>query len=237
MDRLADDEIVEIFKFVKSIADFPYFKYLLVFDTEIVGKALDNIQSENGFKYIDKIVQVPFSVPEIDKDDLINIFLDKFTNIVDEQWDELQKNREFTGFIFEGLPNYVKSIRDINRLINSFSFTYSILYHDVNILDLLVIETLRVFEPGIYRLLCENRIRICGDAIPESNLSPSTLEGYKQLGKDIENKAHNKDAAQFLIGAIFPAIRHFVKGQFYAFSQYDEKTYVSKRKIACNEFL
>ena len=64
IDRLSDEEIREIFKLVKVVGDFPNTMYLLAFDPSIVQKALEETQRGAGAQYLEKIVQLPFQVPQ-----------------------------------------------------------------------------------------------------------------------------------------------------------------------------
>ena len=67
IDRLAPSEIRELFKVIKALADFPNVTYLLAFDRSIVSEALRSSLGVDGEAYIEKIVQVPFSLPAIDR--------------------------------------------------------------------------------------------------------------------------------------------------------------------------
>lgn len=63
IDRLSKGEIKELFRLIKSIADFPNMDYLLVFDKDVVTKALKGFQSTSGEEYLSKIVQVALDLP------------------------------------------------------------------------------------------------------------------------------------------------------------------------------
>jgi predicted KAP-like P-loop ATPase len=64
VDRLSAEEIRDIFRLVKATADFPNTRYLLAFDFDTVTNALYDVQKTDGAKYLEKIVQLPFSLPE-----------------------------------------------------------------------------------------------------------------------------------------------------------------------------
>lgn len=67
IDRLTPDEIRELFKVIKALADFPNVIYLLSFDRDVVAQALNTSLDVDGEAYLEKIVQVPFSLPAIDR--------------------------------------------------------------------------------------------------------------------------------------------------------------------------
>ena len=64
IDRLNNEQIRLIFQLVNSLAGFPNMIYLLSFDREVVARALSDEQKCNGEEYLEKIIQVPFEVPE-----------------------------------------------------------------------------------------------------------------------------------------------------------------------------
>lgn len=59
IDRLTNDEIIEIFKLIKNVCDFNNMIYLLAFDYNIVSKVLKEI---GGDKYTEKIINVHYDV-------------------------------------------------------------------------------------------------------------------------------------------------------------------------------
>lgn len=64
IDRLTEEEIKQMFRLVKSVADFPNITYVLAFDQEVVVNALEGEQGVySGEAYLDKIIQLPKHVP------------------------------------------------------------------------------------------------------------------------------------------------------------------------------
>ena len=78
IDRLTNEEIRQLFRVVKAIANFPKTIYLLSYDEEVVIKALEDVQNCDGKKYLEKVVQTSIDVPLINKSKLRNIFYKKF---------------------------------------------------------------------------------------------------------------------------------------------------------------
>jgi predicted KAP-like P-loop ATPase len=64
IDRLSGDEVREVFRLIKSVADFPNVTYLLAFDREAVCRMHEPMQGGTGEEYLEKIVQVPFELPK-----------------------------------------------------------------------------------------------------------------------------------------------------------------------------
>jgi len=58
IDRLTTEEILQVFQLVKANADFPRLIYLLLFEREVVAKALNQISGDKGTEFLEKIIQV-----------------------------------------------------------------------------------------------------------------------------------------------------------------------------------
>ncbi|HEV7924844.1 MAG TPA: P-loop NTPase fold protein, partial [Verrucomicrobiae bacterium] len=67
IDRLTTSEILQVFQLVKANADFPCLIYLLLFEREVVGKALDEVSGGKGTEFLEKIVQVGYHVPQVSR--------------------------------------------------------------------------------------------------------------------------------------------------------------------------
>lgn len=67
IDRLAPDEVRQLFTVIKALADFPYVTYLLAFDREVAASAISEQTGLPGDRYLEKIVQVPFELPRVDR--------------------------------------------------------------------------------------------------------------------------------------------------------------------------
>ena len=162
IDRLSNDEIASVFQLVKSLADFPFTTYILAFDREIVIEALKKVQNGDGSEYLEKIVQVPYDLPMADANNICEIFLNKLNaivkNIPEEEWDR----EHWDDMFYYGIRHYLNTVRDAVRYINSFSLKYSMLKNEVNIIDLIGLTCLQVFEPDTYSILQFHEETLCG---------------------------------------------------------------------------
>jgi predicted KAP-like P-loop ATPase len=68
IDRLNIEEIQSIFRLVKLVGDFPRFTYVLAFDDELVAASLGHQYGEkgkaDGYSFLEKIIQVPLTLPK-----------------------------------------------------------------------------------------------------------------------------------------------------------------------------
>jgi len=156
IDRLPAEDIRDLFRVIKAVADFPKTIYLLAFDKKVVIKALKSFQNINGEEYLKKIVQVPLELPLLDKFTLRNFFIEQLNIIFKDTPEELLNKEEFFNVFYEGIDFFLKNIRDIKRLINTIKLTYPLVKGEVNAVDFITIESLRVFVPDLYYFIRNN---------------------------------------------------------------------------------
>lgn len=160
MDRPESEEIGNIFRVIKAVADFPKTTYLLAFDKDIVVKALGSVQGisdENyGEDYLEKIVQVPFHLPVPDKATLRRLFFEQLDLILSDTPEELFDQTYWGNVYWDGIDHCLNTMRDIKRLINALRVSYPMVKGEVNPVDFIVIKRIEVFSSNIYQLIRSN---------------------------------------------------------------------------------
>ncbi|MFT5494013.1 MAG: putative KAP-like P-loop ATPase, partial [Limisphaerales bacterium] len=162
IDRLTSDEIREVFQLVKANADFPNLIFLLLFDRGIVGGALDSVSNGKGDQFLEKIVQVLFHVPQPSLKAVhgalfagLNRQLDRFD--LSETWIQQRWGEVWA----DGLSEYFHNLRSVYRFLASYTFQVEQFRRkrtsEVNLLDLVVLEVLRLFEPRFYEIIARNK--------------------------------------------------------------------------------
>jgi len=142
---------------VKSLADFPNTIYLLSFDKDVVINALKKVQEGSGNDYLEKIIQVPFEIPQISKREVEHFLFKKLDelikNIPEGRWDQT-----YWGNIYHsGLQHLFQNIRDVNRYLNTLNFGFSLVKDEVNPIDFIAITAIQVFIPDLYTSIKENK--------------------------------------------------------------------------------
>lgn len=157
ISRLEAKEVAQILQIVKSMGDYSNTIYLLSYDKEQVAKAIDQIHPGEGMHYLEKLVQLPFDVPPISKQDLENLLLDKLQQLVDiaatDRWD----NTYWADIYYSSLKYFFNNSRDITRYLNTLSFSFTRIKEVVNPVDYFSITAIEVFEPAVYIGLRENK--------------------------------------------------------------------------------
>ena len=150
VDRLAADEIRQIFRMVKSVANFPNVLYLLAFDKEVAIGALQGTFGFPGESYLEKIIQVPFELPLADAEDLHRLLFAHLDALI-TTYPPAYFDQEYRANVFHrGLADIIDSPRQVGRLVNTLRVTYPALHGEVNFTDFVAIEAIRVFAPNLY---------------------------------------------------------------------------------------
>lgn len=158
IDRLSILEVQIIFRLIKLVANFKNTIYLLSFDDELVASALDSTYSKGGYDYLEKIIQLPLRLPKaqysaVRKYSLNSIFYELEVNEV--LLDDHDQHRFITTFD-EHILRLIATPRVVVRFTNSISFSIPLLKGEVNMVDLLLIEGLKVIFPGLYEFVKSN---------------------------------------------------------------------------------
>lgn len=157
IDRLTPNEITNIFQLIKLNGNFANTIFILAYDQNVVQTALQNQFGENGKKYIEKIVQVDYTLPSISKEDISRLFIDNL-NILFNDESITNKIKELNDSIkSEPFINFFTSLRDIYRFNNSIKLRLPSIVDELNILDFLLIEALRVFDQEAYKFIIDNK--------------------------------------------------------------------------------
>lgn len=159
IDQLTKIEIREIFKLVRLTASFPNIIYLLAFDRERVEQALSE-DCIPGRAYLEKIVLLNFDIPQAQRKLLqshISAELDIFTFVTNAILDKERLNH----FIYQKvIMPLLSNIRNLKRYAISTKLTIKSLGAQVDLVDLLAMEALRVFRPRIFQRLLKLRYEL-----------------------------------------------------------------------------
>lgn len=156
IDRLTPVEMMEVFKVVKGLGDLPNVIYLLVFDWTVVASALQHQLRTEGSNYLEKIVQSPFTLPAVSQVQLDRKFQLDLTELVD-RFPHDEVSRTYFGNVYlDGLQTYLRKPRDVVRVMNALQVTYPPVAAEINPVDFVALEFLRVFEPTAYATLRDN---------------------------------------------------------------------------------
>jgi predicted KAP-like P-loop ATPase len=212
MDRLTTEEILQVFQLVKVNADFPNLVYLLLFERTIVEKALNRISGDRGHEFLQKIVQVEFDVPYAHRRSIERVlFTDLDRLIEDEAIKPLFDQDRWRDLYVEGIAKYFQNLRHVYRFLGSFAFHVAQFKSgksfEANPVDLIGLEALRVFEPGLYEQLASAKRILTRDEgqVLFGRIKQEEIEAA--VGQLLTHVPSERQAqARTILGVLFPPI-------------------------------
>lgn len=224
IDRLTNEQIRDIFQLVKQVANFPNVIYLLSMDREVVCRALHEVQKIDGHEYLDKIIQIPIEIPELRKSKLHDILLQKLDVIRDSFSKEIVVDPNYFSKVFQYcVVPYVATLRDVNKIINTFTFRVGVLYEETCFEDMLALTILEVLEPKLYRWIASNKDYLCGGFMHgfDSNKDKANYFSEKYNAEFKELGINTERATKFL-ATIFPVFAKDVQRYSYGYNSLSE---------------
>jgi hypothetical protein len=179
IDRLETKEIQSVFRLIKLTASFNYVAYVLAFDDKVVSAALQEkygTASQSGQGFLEKIIQVPLHLPKIPATVLLDFCYECVANALSAT--DLQLTNEQEKSFRDNFAHVAMQIhtpRQCKRYVNGVTFAWGVLKGEVNPVDLLLIEALRVFNPGLYDIIRSHKDYFVSGT-GTSSLDPTTFE-------------------------------------------------------------
>lgn len=234
IDRLPEKDIKSIFRVVKSVADFPQIIYILAFDKRVVCKALEDEQHIPAEEYLEKVIQIPFELPIPDRSSIRKVFFDILDLILKDTKHELFDETYFQNVYWDGIDYYLKTMRNVKRLTNTLKVTYLIVKNEVNPVDFLAIETIRIFEPEVYYLIRSNIEMFSGtyDTGTYSQATKEDLQGFHNRWLDRQSD-DKKEILRNLLIRMFPKVNSAFENIGYSYSW--ESTWRKELKICSKD--
>jgi predicted KAP-like P-loop ATPase len=220
IDRLTPHEIRQIFQLVKKIADFPNTIYLLAFDKKVVLNALQEVHKGFENEYLEKIIQVPFEIPPISKEDMYQFLFKQIDKIIADL-PQKEFDQVYWGNIFNsGIKYYFHSLRDVSRFTNILSFNYSLVKGRVNVIDFIAITSIQVFHSELYYSIRSNKDFFAGYKESQSrnlfNNVNKEKEYYNRLIPD--HRSISSDKLEDFLSRLFPKLESVFGHSFFGAS-------------------
>jgi predicted KAP-like P-loop ATPase len=163
IDRLNNVEICQIFQLVKSLGDFNNTLYILSLDKDIVSKALQKVQEGKGLEYLEKVIQVPFELPEVSIDTIHKVLFKRLDEVLGKKFEE-RFDKYYWGEVYRsGIKHLFQSIRDINRYMNILKFELPVVQNEVDPVDFIAITAIKTFIPELYNEIRNNKDLFTGN--------------------------------------------------------------------------
>lgn len=206
IDRLTNTQIRDIFQLVKQVGNFPNIIYVLSMDREVVCRALESVHNIDGAKYLEKIVQIPFEIPALLKPRLRELFLTKLENTIKAISDNPKIDQAYWSEVFTNcIEPYIETLRDVNRVINTFQFRYKILYEETAFEDMVALTTIEVLEPQLYQWIGRNKDLLCSTYSHSFSALFRNKSNYRtSIHEELKKLGINTDIGIKFLSTLFP---------------------------------
>lgn len=204
IDRLTPEGVRMVFQLVKVNADFSNVVYLLLFQREVVEKALSQGELD-GAQFLDKVIQVGFDIPKLSAETLEETLQSAIGSVLEQSPANQQfDTSRWTTLFLSAIRPYFRTLRDVKRITNTLNFLFEMYKFgdtfDVNPIDLIALEVLRQFEPSVYHRLHEASTLVTGYR---------TFDAPKGEKKDVDalfTNARRSDYAREIVAELFPEV-------------------------------
>ncbi|EGQ8103621.1 NTPase [Vibrio parahaemolyticus] len=220
LDRLTTSQLRMVFQLIKANLEFPNVVFLLLFQRDLVEDKL-NDGAQLGRDYLEKIIQVPFDIPRIETTRLHSLLFNKLDKIIEQ---DASATKMFDsgrwGNIFHGsLNTYFDNLRSVYRYTSTLSFHFTLLKgksaFEVNPVDLIAIECLRVFEPDVYKEIARSKEIFTKNG---SDRYGGRADATADFINRILDKASpdKRDSVKEMVEQLFPTIQWALGGTHYS---------------------
>lgn len=243
IDRLDKEEIYSIFRLVKLNADFKNTTYLLSFDDSMVASAIgDRFGSGNqeaGRNFLEKIIQVPLQIPVAQPEDLKQFCFGLIEKAIDSNINI--SNEEIGRFTYQFSNNILSRLttpRLAVRYSNSVSFSLPLLYGEANMVDLMLIESIKIFYPKYYDFIKAHPDFFLGNYIKKyrEERDEEKIKELKEylsvLNKDLTKK--EQEQIKNLLIELFPMFEIAFRNMGFGDNSY--RTWIKEQRIGHGKY-
>ena len=180
-----------------------------------------------GNSFLEKIIQVPLQIPSIESEDLRTFYFNEIDQVL--SFSDISINEEdaqkFAYYFSKSLESHLKTPRQAKLYSNILMFSLPILKNEANIVDLMLIEGIRVLLPNVYTLIRDNSELFLSDGTGAFN------DDEKEKQKRIErieaailqeNFVDEKKQVKDLLCFLFPKLNKVFRNSNYG-SEWETK--------------
>lgn len=216
LDRLTPQETLEVFQLIKANADFPNLIYLLLCERAIVEGHIEKAVDVSGRDYLEKIVQVAFDVPIIDSARVHRVLFARLDLLLGTENAAARfSNKRWANVFMSGMRSYFETLRDVNRFASTLAFQFAALSADgaleVNPIDLIALEVLRMFEPDVYAAIRSSKDLLTNSGKEDKSATEKSVASIVEL-----SSPSRKEDVKGLIKHLFPPVEWTLGGTRYA---------------------
>lgn len=156
LDRLFPTEIMEMFQILKLNASFKNTIFILSYDKEVVQEILNLNQGISGEKYLEKIIQVDYRIPDILEEKIHEFFFNYLNDFFATCRIEYEKEEFEIIWSIHRFKFYFNTLRDVHRYFNALKTRLPAIVRDLDIYQFCVVEGIRIFDYKSYESIQRN---------------------------------------------------------------------------------
>lgn len=243
IDRLEKEEVHSIFRLVKLNADFTNTTYILSFDENMVASAIGERFGEGGHsagkQFLEKIIQVPLQIPPAMDSalqeycvGLINFVLDQSKiDIIEDEASRFVLGFQKTILVKLTTPRLAV------RYGNAISFSVPLLHNEANMVDLLLMEGIKIFYPAHYEFIKLNADYFVGSY---GNVFGKEVDKQKverieahlsRLSEGLSDRQHQ--GIKEILLELFPRLKEALRGNLHL---HNEDFLYEKQRIGSSNY-
>ncbi|MCH3947248.1 MAG: KAP family NTPase [Olsenella sp.] len=214
IDRLDSSEIRLIFKLVNLTLSFPHIVFVLAYDEGVVCAALRDVQGISGERYLEKIIQLPITLPRLSSKQTTELVQKNIARCIESM--PLYSHQDAIGqsmlaIVFQYLiyPS-LETPRQALRFTNAVRIRSRISGKDIHPADLIAMTMIQIEYPMLGHWIWDNRNALCANSPGDLSTMNSTRSQLQSSFNDLLQKngyisgpARVKEVMELL----FPALR------------------------------
>ena len=212
-DRITGKELLQLFKLIRNSASFSNTFFITTLDYDFTVEVLKSTKEiTNEEEYLKKIFNLFLRLPVIIKESLATEILTLFLKDFNQEEGKLKYCLNKLGYKFsnfnkiikyEGLiEKMLKNSRDVKLFYNSFKLHYRLLGNQVEIIDLFILELLKVNNFALYNRLSKEEFISCH--FDKDYWSLTFAVEKPQTNNDTEKKVTISELDRYLISQNIP---------------------------------
>ena len=156
VDRLDKEEVHALLRLVRQMADFNNCIYIVSMDVDLVSKSVGSYHGvgseQDGHKFLEKIVQIPITLPKVPRSNMLKI-VRRYLSMTLKGYTDSDNIK----LIADAIAPFIRNIRDLKRYCNQLTFVLPHLKNEVNLHDLCILEAIKIVSNESYNRIYERR--------------------------------------------------------------------------------
>ncbi|HIQ19082.1 MAG TPA: NTPase [Novosphingobium capsulatum] len=239
IDRLEPEHIRILLRQVKANANLPNIVFVLLFQPSIVENALDPVANGDGRAFLEKIVQANFDLPAVPVSIVHQTFGEDLSALAGPYATEANGfSQQRWGNAFIGcIQPFLRSMRDARRLISSIAVHMPLHasgnVFEVNLVDFLQLETLRVFEPDLHAALFRERTLVLQEGRLRGHGRSDTDKAAAERLLEVAS-TERRELVSDALKSLFPTLEWALGGTSYGDSFH--KRWLTEKRVCSSRY-